>query len=63
MLERHRLIEIAQSLYRYYAMGDRPRRMLDSGCGDVMGFDARVSVRNIEEAIYVSEHQIMIAAL
>jgi tRNA (cmo5U34)-methyltransferase len=60
--ERRKLIEIAQSLYRYFIRSDRPRRILDLGCGDGMMVQELLTVDDSIDAILVDGSSAMLEA-
>jgi tRNA (cmo5U34)-methyltransferase len=60
--ERYRLIEIAQSLYRYFVKGRQLCRMLDLGCGDGLMVQDLLKVDDRIEATLVDGSQEMLKA-
>jgi tRNA (cmo5U34)-methyltransferase len=60
--ERRKLIEIAQSLYRYFVRSACPRRMLDLGCGDGLMTQELLKVDDSIEATLVDGSPTMLEA-
>jgi tRNA (cmo5U34)-methyltransferase len=60
--ERGRMIETAQSLYRYFVRSDRPHRMLDLGCGDGLMVQALLKVDDSIDATLVDGSPAMLLA-
>ena len=62
VLERRRLIEIAQSLYRHLVRNGQPRRILDLGCGDGLMVQELLKVDDGIDATLVDGSQEMLKA-
>jgi tRNA (cmo5U34)-methyltransferase len=60
--ERRKLIEIAQSLYRYFVRNGRPRRILDLGCGDGLMVQELLKVDDSFDATLVDGSPAMLEA-
>jgi tRNA (cmo5U34)-methyltransferase len=60
--ERRKLIEITQSLYRYFVRGSRPLRILDLGCGDGLMVQELLKVDESIDATLVDGSQSMLEA-
>jgi tRNA (cmo5U34)-methyltransferase len=60
--ERRKLIEIAQSLYRYFVRSGQPRRILDLGCGDGLMVQELLRVDDSIAATLVDGSQAMLEA-
>jgi tRNA (cmo5U34)-methyltransferase len=61
--ERHKLIEITQSLYKHFVNFDRPRRVLDLGCGDGLMVQELLKVDGDLDATLVDGSQEMLNAV
>jgi tRNA (cmo5U34)-methyltransferase len=60
--ERRRLIEMTQSLYRYFVRSGRPRRILDLGCGDGLMIQELLKVDDSIDVTLVDGSQAMLEA-
>jgi tRNA (cmo5U34)-methyltransferase len=60
--ERRKLIEIAQSVYRYFVRSSQPRRILDLGCGDGLMVQELLKVDDSIDATLVDGSQEMLKA-
>jgi tRNA (cmo5U34)-methyltransferase len=60
--ERSKLIEIAQSLYRYFVKNGQPHRILDLGCGDGLMVQELLKVDDSIEATLVDGSREMLNA-